>query len=401
MTEADFDFIFSDDAKNIGRCLYTADLRDSRLLTQLQDLRMRFTASQARQLIQLARLRQKASGRFPNVAELYFTAEALQQSTHWEIAQLHARWIHTHADPGPVLDLGCGIGGDLLAIGQHREVVAYESDPIRARFAQANVHTFGLADRVTIKEHDWLLDLAAGSLPAAGAAFVDPVRRLDDRRIFDVERIGPPLSSVLQLLEKLPCLCIKLMPGIQDKDLPSGSVVTFISHEGICKEAMLWISSDSDDTCPPKRRAAVHTDNGWLEVDVSGDSPPVGPLKEGLILHEPDPAVIRAGAFAELCAELNGWLFDPNIAYLVTSDTGKHLLTRSFRILEVHIFGLKLLNQRLLDLNIGRVELKKRGMPFEPESLRRRLKTAPGGIPGVVFFTRRGDQRLMIIAQRI
>ena len=35
-------------------------------------------------------------------------------------------------------DLGCGIGGDLLALAQRRPAIAYEVDPVCARFAAAN-----------------------------------------------------------------------------------------------------------------------------------------------------------------------------------------------------------------------------------------------------------------------
>ena len=62
---------------------------------------------------------------------------------------------------------------------------------------------------------------------------------------------------------------------------------------------------------------------------------------------------------------------------------------------------LKLLQSRLSALGIGQVELKKRGAPFAPESLRGRLKLVPGGRPGVVIFTRQGDARLMLIAVRL
>jgi hypothetical protein len=59
------------------------------------------------------------------------------------------------------------------------------------------------------------------------------------------------------------------------------------------------------------------------------------------------------------------------------------------------------LNQRLQSLGIGEVELKKRGFPVEPETLRPQLKLSPGGRRGVVIFTRRGDERLMLLAERL
>lgn len=157
------------------------------------------------------------------------------------------------------------------------------------------------------------------------------------------------------------------------------------------------------------RRASVATNHGWQTITASGEQPPVGDLLVGQFLHEPDPAVIRAGAFAELCLDLNAHLFDPQIAYLVTNQTGTHPLTQTFELLDVAPFSIKQLNKRLRTLGIEQVELKKRGFPVEPEELRSRLKLAKSSKnrnnsqenKGVVIFTRRGEQRIILIARRV
>jgi hypothetical protein len=94
-------------------------------------------------------------------------------------------------------------------------------------------------------------------------------------------------------------------------------------------------------------------------------------------------------------------LFDPQIAYLVSAQPVQDPLVHSFAVHEVHRFSLKVLNRRLQALGIGEVELKKRGFPVEPETLRPQLKLAAGGRRAVVIFTRRGDERLMLLAERV
>jgi hypothetical protein len=74
---------------------------------------------------------------------------------------------------------------------------------------------------------------------------------------------------------------------------------------------------------------------------------------------------------------------------------------RCFQIDEIHPFKLKLLKQRVLSRAIGDIELKKRGFPLEPETLRSQLRLTPGGEPAVIFFTRRHNQHLMLIAHRV
>lgn len=391
-------FLLSPVAQDALTRLQAADLAEGQTLALLQPLRRQFTAVEAGALLSLARLRQRATSKFPKAAHLFFTAEALEQATAWPIAQWRAAWIDQQAPPGPLLDLGCGIGGDLLALAQRRRVIAFETDPVRLRLAEANVAAFGLQEQVQFIQADWTQWLAADTLPAAAAAFADPARRVEGRRIFTVEAMQPPLSRLLQLQKRLPHVGVKTMPGIADEEIPANSGVEFISHEGVCKEAILWFGA----LVKHSRWASVYIENEW--VSLPGDreqKPPVGALAAGYYLHEPDPALIRAGAFLELCRQLQAHLLDPQIAYLVSAEAKTHPLVQSFVIHEVHSFNLKLLNHRLQRLGYHIVELKKRGVPFQPEELRPRLKLPTTGKPGVVIFTRRGDERLMLIGERV
>lgn len=369
---------------------------DLRLLTRL---RKQYTPPQAGALMALAQLRDKAAAKFPEADQLFFTAEALEQATARPIAERRAAHLDAHSPPGPWLDLGCGIGGDTLALARLRPVIAYDLDPVRLRLAQANAAALGLADQVTFQHADWTEELAAGRLPQAAGAFVDPARRSADRRLFHLDQLQPPLHAWLRLRDEVPSLAVKVMPGIDLAEVPTGAGVEFISHEGVCKEALLWFG-------PPARHprwASVHTPERWYTLigDAAGETPPQGPLAAGMYLHEPDPAVIRAGAFRALCALLDAHLFDPEIAYVVGNAPHTHPAAQSFRVLEVHPFALHLLQARVQALGLGTLELKKRGAPFAPESLRSRIKPVAGGRPGVVIFTRRGEARIMILADRL
>lgn len=402
IAEADAEFLLSERGRRLASQLYRRNFEPTQILPLLDQLRKEVTPSQASALLSLVETRQRAGERIPHSERLFFTPESLEQSTSWEIAQYRAHWIHERGADGPILDLGCGIGGDMLALARLRDVIAFERDPVRARFARENAKVLNLEHRVTLIEADWTAALHQDRLPDAGAAYADPARRRRFKRIFDVEKIEPPLSTILQLQRRIPFLCVKLMPGIRDGDLPNNSTITFISQRGVCKEAMLWIESNAPAiTSQPRRRAAICEDDRWIEREASQKAPAIGTLEAGMVLHEPDPALIRAGAFHELCRELDAWLFDPQIAYVISSSCTNHPLTRAFRIEEIHPFNLKKLNQRLGVLNIGQVELKKRGAPFEPEQLRHRLKLNPGGRSAVIFFTRQGSRRIMLIAKRL
>ena len=370
---------------------------DEHLLMELANLRRRFTPEEAGALVALARVRRRAATKFPAASRLFFTNTALEQATAYTVATHHAAHLHQHAPPGAVLELGCGIGGDTLALAAHRPVIAYEIDPLRLQLAEANVLAMGLEARVSFRQADWTAEMAAGRLPAAIAAFADPARRIGEQRIFRLDQIQPPIRAMLQLQEQVPHVGVKIMPGVDKTEIPPDCGVEFISHDGVCKEAVLWFGA----LATQPMWASVHTTTGWQTLAADNTPPPLGPLTSGMTLHEPDPAVIRAGAFVPLCQALGAHLFDAQIAYMVGDAAITHPLVQSFRILEIHPFHLKTLQARLQVLGISRVELKKRGAPFAPESLRGRLKLPAGNRAGVVLFTRQEDARLMLLAERL
>lgn len=377
--------------------LAQSDTSDENTLPLLAGLRRRFPPPVAGALLTMARLRRRAADKFPFAGQLFLTPAALEQATAWPVALHRAAWIDQYAPAGPVLDLGCGIGGDTLALAQHRPVIAIEKEPVRLRFAQANAAAIGVVSQVRFIQADWTELLATGQLPAAAAAFADPARRVGERRVFSLHQMEPPLAVLLRLQRTQPTLGVKVMPGVHDAELPPGCGVEFISHEGVCKEAVLWFGPLRQH----RRWANVYTGSGWEMSANRGEPAPLGPLHAGHYLHEPDPAVIRAGALGALCERLGAWLFDPQIAYLIAPTWQRDALVQSFRIDEVHRFSLKTLNRRLRALGIGAIELKKRGFPVEPETLRPQLKLVPGGKSATVIITRRGEERLMVIAERM
>ncbi len=415
------DFLLSPAGRDAAASLRDVELGETQTLTLLAQLRKTFSADEAGALLALARLRRRARAKFGELADsLFFTEEALEQSTAHAVADHRAAWIDAHAPPGPLLDLGCGIGGDLLALARRRPVVAYELDPLRLAFARANVEAAGLAERVEFRRADWTATAGRDTLPTTRfgspvAAFVDPARRVNGRRVFRLADLLPPIDAVLPLRERVALIGVKVMPGVADDDIATLPDelgrwrVEFVSHERTCKEAVLWWQREFAGNAP-LRWASVHGRDGvWRQIGSAGEAPPLGELRAGQLLYEPDPAVIRVGAFAELSARLDARLFDPQIAYLVADEaaaspsaTSREALhfVQAFRLLEIHSFGLKRLNARLRALDVGRVELKKRGAPIEPETLRPRLKLQ-GTRDVVVLLTRRGDEPLMLIGERV
>ena len=152
VTQATADFLLSREAQRACAGLTSNDLSADRTLATLLRLRGEFSGEEAGAILTLARLRLRAASKFPDAERMYFTPEALEQATAWPVALHRAEWIHRNAPSGSVLDLGCGIGGDTLALATYRRVIAFEKDPVRVQFASANARATGREDRIEFQK---------------------------------------------------------------------------------------------------------------------------------------------------------------------------------------------------------------------------------------------------------
>jgi SAM-dependent methyltransferase len=325
-----------------------------------------------------ARLRARARGKLGDLADrLYLTDDGLQQATRPAVAARHAkRYVEVGA--GRVVDLCCGVGGDLLALAAAGlRVTGVDRDPLTCAVAAANLDVLGLADRGDVRCAD-ALDV---DLHGVAAVFVDPARRNARGRTFDPRSYSPPFDAVVGLAGEIPATGAKLAPGIPHAVLPPGAEAEWVSDGGDVVECGLWFGP----LAGPHPRRATLLPSG---ATVSGDGTqraPTGPV--GRWLHEPDGAVIRAGLVAEVAQDLDATLIDPSIAYLTTGRPVRSQLATTYEVNDVLRFGVKRLRTYLRERGVGRLTVKKRGSAVDPETLRRQLRLS-GDAEATVVLTR-------------
>ena len=314
-----------------------------------------------------AQLREKAVVKFGAAAALmFFTPDALEQATRSRVADHRAARLAAAIPGGSVVDLGCGIGGDLLAFARAGLVAAgIDQDPVRVAMAEANLAALGLAGAVLVGD--------ATTLATSGfdSAFADPARRGGRGRVFDVDGWTPPWPWVLDLLTRRAL--VKVAPGIGHDLVPPGVEAEWVSDHGDVKEAVLWSPSLSTTD----RRATVIGDGG-LATLTDEDAPQlgeggVGVREVGAYLYEPDGAVIRAGLVTAVAAGVRGGLIDEHIAYVTGDSSFNTPFARGYRVLEELPYREKPLRAALHERGIGRLTIKKRGVQVVPEELRKRL----------------------------
>ena len=105
---------------------------------------------------------------------------------------------------------------------------------------------------------------------------------------------------------------VKLGPALPHSLIPEAVEAEWVTHRGETVEVGLW----SGPGATPGQRSALIMPNARL---IATTAPPLPVRDLGRYLYEPAGAVIRAGAIAELGAQLGAGLLDPQVAYL-TSD---------------------------------------------------------------------------------
>jgi SAM-dependent methyltransferase len=321
-------------------------------------------------------LRRKAEAKFGELAwSMYFTPDGLEQATRSRVAGHRAARVAL-AEPSSVVDLGCGIGGDLAAFARAGLTAAgVDRDPVRVAVAEANLEALGLGGAVQVADATEL------DLDGFGVVFADPARRTARGRVFDVGSYSPPWSFVESLLTRPSC--VKVAPGIPHDVVPDGVESEWVSDDGDVKEAALW----SSYLATVRRRATVIRDSGMATLTDEDDPGETGTGEVGPFLYEPDGAVIRAGLVTAVAAGVEGYLIDEHIAYVTSDRSFTTPFARSFQVLETLPYKEKPLRAALRERNIGRLTIKKRGVGVAPDELRKRL-ALEGDEEATVVLTR-------------
>ncbi len=352
-------------------------------------LRKLATPDQAAAALTKATLRRRSEPKFGALAaRMYFTAEGLEQATRTVVAEHRAARLAA-ARTESVVDLGCGIGGDLLAFGSAGITAAgVDLDPVRVEVARANLAALEVGGAVMVADATTL------DLTPFTAAFADPARRSARGRTFDVDDWTPPWSFVESLLRRDSC--VKVAPGIPHDLVPDGVEAEWVSDHGDVKEAALWAGA----LATTHRRATVIGDGGLVTL-TDEDLPDELPDATGEVpayLYEPDGAVIRAGLVEAVAAGVHGRLLDPHIAYVVADESFRTPFARSYRVVEELPHREKPLRAALRDRGIGRLTIKKRAVSVVPDELRKRLDLA-GDAEGTIVLTRAAGRGVCLLVE--
>ena len=387
------------------------------IVAQVARLRKQgFDAGLVAAVVTQARLRHKARVKFGEFADrMLFTQAGLEQATRLSVAAHHATRF-ARAGFTRVADLGCGIGGDALALASLGLAVhAVDADEVTATLAAFNLAPFencsvaqSLAENVDLEPFD--------------ALWFDPARRVSGNgysgapgksaRLTDPADWSPNLTWVFEQASEKPA-GIKLGPAYPLDIIPAelgGQPVEaqWIDVGGETVELVLWTGALAR---PGIGRSALvvehaHAGNpaGFHELTAAGESsdPHVGEL--GSFVYEPHGAVIRSRLIGDLARSIDAHALDEHIAYLSADNHTATPFADAFRVLDTFPVDPKKISATLAQREIGTLEIKKRGVDIDPAVFRTKLKLR-GSHSATLLLMRLGSgaasQRIAVLAERV
>lgn len=372
-------------------------------------------ADYASAAIHIAQARHKAQVKLRSLAEnLIADVEAVEQADSLNVARYKAgRFSQVHKESQTVYDLCSGMGVTTFALSEacgSSNVTAVDHDAGRAWMSQRFAGCNSLC-----------ADVSTLRLPNHAMFHIDPSRRSEGRRLYQLSDYQPGPDVWRTLLAQSHDAAHKLSPGVdihaveelldnyRADALETTTELEFISESGRLVQSVLWFGSLAGQT---SRRATRLDEKGDVttlegepdaEEDLAIRSAAFQTVKKPIAryLVTVDPAVERAGLMSVLGEQLGATLLYPKLGLLICDDPPpSHPMIRTFLWQDVLPFRPRKIKRWLREHDAGHIEIKTRGGVTDPDPLQVAW-SRPQGDPFTLFILRFDKRVAVLVTQRL
>ena len=371
-----------------------------KLVTQL---RKELSTERAALVAEQIRLRLRATSKFPHAGRMFFTARGLEQATDLNTAAYKARRFTAR---GPLADLCCGVGGDLIALGVCDQTTGYDADEPTAIFAEANCRMLRAAFPGGFHACAQIATADARHVAEVDAWHIDPDRRPTGKRTTQVELHEPSAATIEALLTVNSNAAIKLAPAT-DPPLAwrERAEWEWIARDGECKQLVAWFGGLTRDVGTRRATAlcqdAIRSFSGIADDDVSPANRREYADRLGRFLFEPDAAVYAAKLTNVVAREFD--LISLHAGGYLTGDV-PHVdpAVAAFEILDALPFDVRKVRALLQARHTAPFEIKKRGVDVDLDQIRKQLKLEAEVDPACsLILARCGDRVTALLTRRL
>jgi len=313
-------------------------------------------------ILNLIKIQHKLIHKFPFSCKWLFTEKNAQQASDYLIASYHGTLFK---DYQIIADVCCGIGSDLLYLSKKAtKCYAIDINQEILDYAKYNMKTFnkGNIEFLNIRAEDFNF--------YSDALFIDPDRRINNKRYIKPEDLSPNFFTIEKLISKYHNVAVKMSPAFDYESSPYDKFsYDFVSVRGELKECLL--KSGSLANCNNIKKAVLLPQRLMFEQKNHPETD-IKQIKEWIL--EPDPSIIRAHLINDLAYELKMDRIDPHIALLTSNNEPDEIFGKKYKVNNVFDYSLKKLNNYLKTKNIGTIDIKTKGFSESVESFRKKLK---------------------------
>lgn len=364
----------------------------------LKRLRKQLSNARAALIVEQVELRKRAEAKFGAAAKMFFTRKGLEQATDERTARFKAdRMRNQIGHEGLVADLCCGIGGDAIALAEHfQQVVGVDHDEVLATLATANFSANQCSNASTQS-----LDVADFPVAEAIAWHIDPDRRSAGRRTSQWEFGSPSVDVMRKLADANPNGSVKLAPAAEiDDEWSSRGERQWLGDRRSCRQQMLWMGELARSNGAEQGAVVLSpesADEFWGEADAEID----WAVSVGRYIFEPYSPIFAANLQNALAASLGASGLASGVGYFTSNEPIDSPFGACFEVLAEMTYREKKVKAALRERNVGRLEVKKRGVDIDPAKLQKQLQgkdpeqatliLAPLGGKVLALITRRCD----------
>ena len=352
---------------------------------EISALRKTWSAEEVRVAIELVRARKSALGRLDHADSVVGDVEGVQQSSSSAVAKWKA---NRFKDCAQIVDLCCGIGGDLLHLSD--KATGVDIDPLRCWMAKQNT-----GKEVSCEDVREFRGVANATI------LLDPSRRDATGKRLDLDNMQPNIAEVQTISANAVGGCVKLSPAIECEDVAGiGDCreVEFIEDRGRVTQGIVWFNSLA--TANTEVTATSLTSGQTISGSIN---PPRVSSEFGSWLFEANPALERAKLLGTLAHKFELWEPAFGLGLLCGNTHFKSSWFTSFEVLETTPLRLEKVAAALGNLNAGEVEVKTRGGVIDPNDWQNKLQQPASNSNErlTVFALRLAKKRIALITRRL
>ena len=345
--------------------------------------------------------RKKATKKLPSWYKtkniLYPSAVSVEQSSS-EITACYKAGLFSG---GSAADLTGGFGVDSYYLAQKFDSFNYVEK--NERLAKITTHNFACLQQHNITPNiSSAEDFISATTKGYDLIYLDPDRRPDEKRVHGFRQCKPDLSTLLpKLIEISNHVLIKASPmmditqGVRELQHVKMGVVLAVDNE--VKELLFLINSNAESLkirCVNLKK----DEEQILEYNAAEEQRPCAIGEISKYLYEPNAAIMKAGAHAQLCSKFALEKLNRNTHLYTSEEYFSKFPGRAFKVIGETNY--KKQNIRAL-VNNMKANISVRNFPDTPIQVKKKLGLKDGGKHYIFGFNNMNNEPRMAVCEKV